>query len=320
MKNGFAFGAIAGAIVGVLGSMVFVYMSTPEFNGNDTHELRLGPHEFINPLIDCPQRPDTVSLKKNHMQERLHALITKLKSDKTADAISVGFRDLIEGAVLRMDVDEPFLAASLLKLPIVMTIYKKAMTEPEVLTQKLVYEPGSEASWSQFESAAQPLTAGARYSVEDLIRRMLVDSDNAAAATLLKFIPPQVVIDTLKDMGVVLVQKNNDWWITVGEYGSLFRILYNSTFLNQEFSNRILKILTDSKLKTGLVSGVEPNIAVAHKFGERKIYDQQQFHDCGIVYYSPRPYLLCIMTRGHDIKNLESAVAQISKVVFEEVR
>ena len=45
----------------------------------------------------------------------------------------------------------------------------------------------------------------------------------------------------------------------------------------------------------------------------------RQLHDCGIIYYPNNTYLLCIMTRGKDFKQLESVIAGISKTVYEVV-
>jgi hypothetical protein len=62
------------------------------------------------------------------------------------------------------------------------------------------------------------------------------------------------------------------------------------------------------------------NIPVAHKFGERTGFagGVKQLHDCGIVYYPKNPYLLCIMTRGTDFTKLESTIAAVSKMVYQE--
>jgi hypothetical protein len=45
-----------------------------------------------------------------------------------------------------------------------------------------------------------------------------------------------------------------------------------------------------------------------------------EMHDCGIVYYPYRPYLLCVMTKGSgEIKSLETVIQDVSKMVYEEV-
>jgi hypothetical protein len=60
---------------------------------------------------------------------------------------------------------------------------------------------------------------------------------------------------------------------------------------------------------------------VAHKFGIRDIAGEQekQFHDCGIVYYPKRPYLLCVMTRGNDIQQAIAFIREVSRRVYDQV-
>lgn len=307
-------GAAIGSII-TAGALQFRTPAAEPIEG----ELHRGQREFVNPLIDCPQMPDSRSVKTNRLQNRLQQTVDKFKSEKKVEAISIGFRDLLHGSNLRINVDEPFAAASLLKVPILITIMQNSLTDPGLLSKKLVYSGSTVGDWVQNQSPAPPMTPGSSYTVEELLRRMIMDSDNSAASMLLNLAPPEEVIQDLRDMGVVLIQKDNDWWISVGEYGSIFRILYNSTFLPANMSNGILKLLSQASLKTGLVSPIGTGIPVAHKFGERRIGNLQQFHDCGIVYFPKSPYLLCVMSRGADLKQLESAIGEISKVVFEEV-
>jgi hypothetical protein len=86
-------------------------------------------------------------------------------------------------------------------------------------------------------------------------------------------------------------------------------------------SEKALSYLAETTFDKGLVAGVPEAVAVAHKFGEAGREDGSlQFHDCGIVYYPGRPYILCVMTRGGSFEPLYAAVADISRTVYEEVR
>jgi len=73
--------------------------------------------------------------------------------------------------------------------------------------------------------------------------------------------------------------------------------------------------------KEGLVGGLPEGIKVAHKFGERAYEESgvKQFHDCGIIYYPNKPYLLCVMTRGDDFNTLQGIVRQVSQTVYQTV-
>ncbi len=283
-------------------------------------ELHLGQKGFINPLIDCPQMPEAPSPKKDKIQQPLQDLIADFQNNGIVEKVSVAYRDLNNGPTFSINVDEPFMAASLLKVPIAISLYQKSLSDSALLGQRLKFTNDPSTAWKPLELLGPPLVEGMEYRVEELIERMLVLSDNGAASLLLRHTPPEEVIAVLREMGVPLIHKDGDWWITVGEYGSIFRILYNATFLPRPISNSLLRLMSEAKPTVGLVTGVDSGVPVAHKFGERKLGGLQQFHDCGIVYYPRRPYLLCIMTRGSDLKQQEKAIEAMSRLVFNQVK
>jgi hypothetical protein len=174
------------------------------------------------------------------------------------------------------------------------------------------YTPGNV---TQNIAPPPPLVAGQAYSVEDLLFRMIVHSDNFAAAVLTE--QPDVDVEmTLKEMGVPLVISNGQVWLRVNSYASMFRILFNATYLDVEHSTMALRLLSQSKFTKGLFGGLPGDVVVAHKFGERGLGDDFQLHDCGIVYVPKTPYLLCVMTRGKTFENLSEAIQSISKIVY----
>ena len=76
-----------------------------------------------------------------------------------------------------------------------------------------------------------------------------------------------------------------------------------------------------SDYRSGIVAGVPDAVPIAHKFGECRREDEQstQFHDCGSVYHSRTPYLLCVMSRGTDIASLGRKISDISRILYAEV-
>jgi beta-lactamase class A len=84
-------------------------------------------------------------------------------------------------------------------------------------------------------------------------------------------------------------------------------------------SDKALGLLSKTAFKEGLVAGVPKEIKVAHKFGEQKNGTEQQFHDCGVVYYPNNPYVICIMTRGNSPDELKPIIKEISQKVYREV-
>jgi beta-lactamase class A len=152
------------------------------------------------------------------------------------------------------------------------------------------------------------------------MERMIIYSDNEAVDLLFATLGATAPDSVFRDLQVVSSKDNlNDNVISVKDYSSFFRILYNASYLNKQYSEKALHLLSKVTYKDGLVAGVPNGITVSHKFGERPGRGQFAFqlHDCGIVYYPNAPYLLCVMTRGNDNKILSSIIAEISTMVYQ---
>jgi len=149
---------------------------------------------------------------------------------------------------------------------------------------------------------------------------MIINSDNDALAMLDDSFWDNESNKVQKDLGVEVSDGNStDDFITVKGYASLFRILFNASYLSRDNSEKALKMLSGVEFKKGIVAGVPPEIVVSHKYGERQLCDISQLHDCGIVYYPNHPYLLCIMTRGSDYNKLASVIKDISKTIYTDL-
>ena len=110
-------------------------------------------------------------------------------------------------------------------------------------------------------------------------------------------------------------------------YAYFFRVLYNATYLDREYSQKALELLDHSDFSAGIQAGLPTGTNAAQKFGERTIYDQsnalvgRELHDCGIVYKKDSPFLLCIMTRSNtaSFDTLAKDIADVSALVYKNI-
>lgn len=288
--------------------------SNPE--ATEHHE---GQYEFINPLLECEGSKELISRELSSFRDKLEDLIQKEIEAKKINFASVYFRDLNNGPWIGINEKEPFLPGSLLKVPVMMAYLKKAESNPSILTKKIKYE-GNAPPTGQFVQPALRLEKGESYTVEELIYRMIVYSDNDAQYLLQVNDEEDLYGKVFADLDIQTPYGLSSYRINVKKYASFFRVLFNSSYLNNEMSNKALKLLSYADFGEGLVAGVPPGVGTAQKFGESKSSDgQKQFHDCGIVYYPSHPYLLCVMTRGNDYNTFAPVIKSVSKLVFEEV-
>ena len=247
-----------------------------------------------------------------------------LDKEKKATAISYYFRDLNNGPWIGIDEDEPHSPASLIKIPLAMAYYKQAELTPEILKQEIL-NVSEENTDEQNIKPESKLQANTSYTVEQLIQYMLVHSSNEAFKLLNKYLyahDSSKLSNIYVDLGIKLSpdtpQNPNGNIISVREYASFFRILYNSSYLSKMHSEHMLQYLSTTTFDEGIVGGVPAGTTVSHKYGERyfEASKEHQLHDCGIIYAAHKPYLLCIMTRGNDLEELSSIIRDISASTY----
>lgn len=280
-----------------------------------------GTKGLINPLLDLDQNMEFAELRS--FRGRLQDLVkSRTAAGTSVSHISVYFRNLNNGPWFGVKEKEQFAPASLLKVPILMTFLKAAEDDLALLKQSLVLYDALSPAGDQKLGPDQQVQPGRPYTVEELLRLMIVFSDNRAHDLLLDFMDRQKFRHVFEDLGLASPDlKAREVLISVRDYATFFRILYNASYLNRAMSSRALDLLTRSAYEEGLVAGVPRGIRVAHKFGER-VYDdrpERQLHDCGIVYHPKEPYVLCVMTRGGSTPAMADAIRAVSALVYQEV-
>lgn len=313
-------GCIVGIVFG-LGIGSFLWKTRQLDRAPEMREFASG-YRFINPLLDCDLGQEYLSNAISKPSgSSLKSKIASLKKSGDLTSASIYYRDLNNGPWVGIGEKMTFAPASLLKVPIMMYYFKFAESDPSILQQKVVATPPLIRTEQHFKPA-QLLEDGKAYSVEELIERMIMYSDNQAALMLLGLSKESPINKVLQDLSIEMSKDmNGQPIITVRDYAVLFRVLFNASYLNASFSEKALEILSKSDFAYGLRSNIPPETSIAHKFGERELDTEglSQVHDCGIVYQFMKPYILCVMTRGKDPDRLAEIIADISKDVYQFV-
>lgn len=314
-----------GIIVGFGVAFFIQKMRVPKEDENKDEfslsETRVGGYEFINPLLECDNFNSEGEVALSLMRYEIENYINGAKATGTASHISVYFRSLNNGAHLGIKSDERYAPASLLKVPYLLLVLKRAQDNPSFLQKKILFHKRVGGIAPNITDTGL-VVLGKSYSVEELVYKMIVHSDNDAKDMLVALFTDADVLQMLAEIGLAIPNATNDNEImSVKEYASFFRILYNATYLNRTYSEKALNLLSQTTFKAGLLAGLPEGMVVAHKFGERGFLNSNvvQLHDCGIVYVNNNPYLLCVMTRGTDFQQLGRVIADISAIAYRNV-
>lgn len=285
-------------------------------------EVRLGDNfNFVNPLLECEQGPSYLS--KNSIKPfkpEIQSVIDKAISENKAEYVSVYFRDLNNGTWFGINESEDFFPASLMKLPLLIYFLKQAENNPNILDTEVDYVSGKETT-PQFYKTNNPVEIGKTYTVKELLEHAIKYSDNNAALLLYQITDKKGFEKILPEFGIGMPKETGQDFVNVKSYAAFFRILFNASYLSHEYSESALGLLSKTEFNSGLTAKLPKSVVVSHKFGETQndSTGQKQLHNCGIVYYPNKPYLICVMTRGNNFENLARVIADISKSTYDEV-
>jgi len=250
------------------------------------------------------------------LREALHEYV-----DKQNSKVGVYFEYLPSGISVGVNDKKEVEVASLSKVPIVMSIFKKIERGEISLSDIIMIE---EKNLDRKFGTLWKKGAGINLSVEELVRLALIESDNTAYNALFDRLTIPEINEVYENLDIVMNQeegregeKETYAIVSPKNYSSIFRSLYLSSFLLEEHSNFILKLLTQTAFNDKIPAGVGKNIPVAHKIGifTRTDASRDVFTDCGIIYVPNRPYILCTFVLDTD-KKAQEHIALISKMIY----
>jgi beta-lactamase class A len=243
-----------------------------------------------------------------------------MKASGQVASASVYVRDFQKAEWTWYNGDEPYDPGSMLKIPLLLTYLAMSEEDPSVLGRTWTCEQ-VDVDVPQFTAFPAPQVQGnTSYTVAQLLEFMIVHSDNRATVMLLRHVAQGRYIKTYTDLGLPAPDWNaKSYRMTVRDYSVFMKALYNSSFLSPMHSDYALELMTRASFKRGLVAGLPAGVEAAHKFGEAGDNNEKQLHETGLVYAEGNPYLITVMTRGANPDSLASAIASVSRMVYQRM-
>ncbi|HUD11838.1 MAG TPA: serine hydrolase [Candidatus Saccharimonadia bacterium] len=225
------------------------------------------------------------------------------------------FEYLPDGTSIRIGEDNDLVAASLIKVPLVMNLYRAAELGKVNLDKTVTVTP------SEVDSAFGDLYkkgAGYKLTLRQAAQYALEQSDNTATHVIYDHVGNLLSVNDQSLAGLDVDQnfKDGQAIINARSYASVLKGLYYASYLTNADSEQILVYLSHSADTNRLTADIPKNVIVAHKLGVNNATWAQS--DCGIVYVPRRPYLICAMV-GLRQDQANTFIAGISKDVYDYV-
>ena len=307
--------------VGSMKLLNFTHDNVPDVNNSSYDINRLPGYKFIKPLLSA--KPGNEYEGYSDIKKSVTNVIQQYKNEGAVKDASVYLLDLDRSNWISINNEVKYLPGSILKITILITYLKMEEKAPGVLDKKITYNSHFQSGLAQ-DVTSKGIEFGKTYSVKQLLEYMIEYSDNNANFLLVENMNWDLLNKLYTDIGLTPPDMGGaKYQINVKECSQFMEVLFNSTYLDAKYSEYAINLLTKSNYMDGIVKGIpEPNLIIAHKFGEAGTKTNHQLHETAILYIEDKPYLLTIMTIGNDnIPNdkLAEVIRHISGLVYSSL-
>jgi beta-lactamase class A len=320
---------LVGVGMGWLANTYFLAPNPIAFRGAALYQSN-APYQYIDPLLACDVGSESAFPELVPLRDTLANIISTKQQAGLVTNASVYVRTLRGARWVQVNGAAQYAPASLLKVFVMMAYFKETddTNNAAFLDKQLVFEGSTNPSTDMPGEVIPHLQNGKRYATREIIKQMIVYSDNDALNTLVDSFDSTTLHDFEEIFGDLnipsptTVKETSLNFMDVVHYSMVFRVLFGSTYLSRQYSEDALALLAQAQYKDGIVRGVPAGTAVAHKFGVAQDTTTtpgttvDELHDCGIVYYPGHPYLFCVMTSGGTYADLQKTINELSGAAY----
>ncbi len=288
---------------------------------------------FVSLLLFTSSCEEKLS-KKENLKRTVQAQI-----DSIEGIVAVAFYSLSEPKdSLLINVDEKFHAASTMKVPVMIELFKQASEGKLDLKDSILLknEFKSIVDGSLFSMAINDDSddiiykqIGSRVALKDLMHSMITVSSNLATNVLIELVDAKKTTATMRNLGAKNIdvlrgvedQKAYDQGLSNSTTGRdlmiIMEAIANHTAGKQEDCDAMLAILKDQQHNDMIPLYLPKEVTVAHKTGSIT----GVHHDAGIVYLPDgSSYILVLLSKNlKDFDKGTDQLAEISKTFYDYV-
>ena len=250
--------------------------------------------------------------------------------------VGLWYKDLATPETLSVAPDVSFHAASTMKLPVMIELFRRSDARTISLSQTLQIEnkfasivDGSPYTLNAGDDSDSLLykQIGSAVTLRELNQRMITRSSNFATNLLIQQLDAKTITATaraldarnirvlrgVEDSKAFAQGLNNT--TTARDLGVLLLAIENGTAASAASCAAMKDVLLHQEFSTEIPAGLPPGTPVAHKTG----WITATLHDAAIVYplSGRRPYILVVLTRGIPKDTVARAlIADISREVY----
>lgn len=250
----------------------------------------------------------------------------------------VAFKNINTGETFFWNGEEVFHAASTMKTPVMIEVYKQAAQGKFSVTDSMLVKnvfssivDGSPYALDSTDDSEHDLylQIGKKLPIRDIVFRMITVSSNLATNNIIELVGAKNVTATMRALGTTKMQvlrgvEDNKAFeqglnniTTAYDLMLVMESIAEGTVADKKSTEDMLDILMHQRFKRVIGGKLPADVKIANKTGSFKGVR----HDSGIVFLPDgRKYVIVLLSRGiEDDEKSAGALAEVSRLVYEEV-
>lgn len=258
---------------------------------------------------------------------------------KQKGVFAVAFKNLSSGKELLINEQENFHAASTMKTPVMIEVFKQAAKGRFSLNDSFLikneFKSIVDSSTYSLDSTDDSETEiyrhiGEKRTLYDLMYQMIIASSNLSTNLIIDLVDAKKVTQTMRKMGAKKImilrgvednkayEKGLNNTTTAYDLMLIFEKIAEGKAVNKKSSEAMINILSHQEFNSIIPAELPKDVKVAHKTGSIT----GVHHDSGIVFLPDgRKYVLVLLSKNLEDDNAAvKAMADVSKMIYDFVK
>jgi beta-lactamase class A len=253
-------------------------------------------------------------VKAELTEEKTELLRSELKQIAQAypGTYGVVVLDPSSGERVAMDADRRFLAASLNKLPVLMTLYRAAASGAVDLDDKISMQASDVQAYGTGVLYEYPV--GHTITLRECARLLIKESDNTAWKMLDRYLGRDYIRAELYRVGA----RSTEYWFpnttTPEDVQLMLEKISDPSYTTPDLSAEMLDLMTNTSFEDRLPQPLPEGTRVSHKIG----YYGSTFADAGIVFPEGArdAYLMVVIASETSVSASRAATQEMSLATY----
>lgn len=238
--------------------------------------------------------------------------------------LTVYYKNLVTGEVVDYNGDASMMAASVIKIPILLETFRQIKAGLLKKDQLYVLKEGDKMPSC---GCLNRMHEGLNLTVQDLYNLMIILSDNTATNILIRLLGGTEKINgSLAKMGYQTCRVNRllfdseasargvENYVSGTEIADMLEKMYRGELIDEASSQEMLEILKAQRLKSKMPFDFQGCVPIAHKTGE----DDGITHDVGIIFGS-QPFILCCLSNETDCPGFNRLIQKLAWSLYRNI-